>query len=611
MLTLYRCGRQAEALEVYRAARLALSDELGLDPSPELQELERKVLRQDPSLPRRAAWTMRPSRAAERRLVTVLAATPPAADDPEQHRRRLDEMLASVRDVLARHGGALERFGPEGLVAVFGAEAPATTTRARCARGPRSSACPRGSQPARSSGEPEPWSPAPSSSPARSGIRLDERTRALVRAERRLDAPLVGRTRSAEAPRRARRRRETGPLPGRHRRRRARDRQDAPRSASSRSRGLARPRVLVARCSSYGKGPTFLPLLGALRRRRARAALAGEDPTPTSCSPARRPRRRRRRRTLGESYWAVRRLLEALATSPYCWSSTTSTGPSRRSSTSSTTWASARGTPCSSLPRPAGARTDARRQLAVRPAGRRGGARDRRHRTWTTRHASGSSSSPRETRSTSSSSPRSRPRAAKGCHRRSRPCSPAASAGSRDTNGPCSSELRWSEGSSPAAPSPRSPGEVARELLVAFARRLHPPRRGGRPGRRRLHLPPRPPPRRRLREPDEADRADLHERVAAWLDRDGPGDDALVGYHLEQAAHYRRELGEDAGGARRGGRRTARRCSDARLAPERHAAAIGLLGAGRAPPCRRATCGTALGARRRPAPGGASPRSRG
>ena len=33
----------------------------------------------------------------------------------------------------------------------------------------------------------------------------------------------------------------------------------------------------------------------------------------------------------------------------------------------------------------------------------------------------------------------------------------------------------------------------------------------------------------------KADRADLHERAAAWLDRDGPGDDAIAGYHLEQA----------------------------------------------------------------------------
>ena len=68
----------------------------------------------------------------------------------------------------------------------------------------------------------------------------------------------------------------------------------------------------------------------------------------------------------------------------------------------------------------------------------------------------------------------------------------------------------------------------------------------------------------------KADRADLHERAAAWLDRDGRGDDALVGYHLEQAAHYRRELGEDAdelatsAGERLGEGR------HARLADERH-----------------------------------------
>ncbi len=44
----------------------------------------------------------------------------------------------------------------------------------------------------------------------------------------------------------------------------------------------------------------------------------------------------------------------------------------------------------------------------------------------------------------------------------------------------------------------------------------------------------------------KADRADLHERAADWIDRDGPGDDAIAGYHLEQAVRYRRELGEDA-----------------------------------------------------------------
>jgi peptide/nickel transport system substrate-binding protein len=50
MLALYRCGRQAEALDTYQQARRMLAEELGLAPGPSLQELERAVLRQDPQL---------------------------------------------------------------------------------------------------------------------------------------------------------------------------------------------------------------------------------------------------------------------------------------------------------------------------------------------------------------------------------------------------------------------------------------------------------------------------------------------------------------------------------------------------------------------------------
>jgi peptide/nickel transport system substrate-binding protein len=50
MLTLYRAGRQADALSAYRDAHEHLVGELGLEPSRELQALEQAVLRQDASL---------------------------------------------------------------------------------------------------------------------------------------------------------------------------------------------------------------------------------------------------------------------------------------------------------------------------------------------------------------------------------------------------------------------------------------------------------------------------------------------------------------------------------------------------------------------------------
>jgi DNA-binding SARP family transcriptional activator len=70
MLALYQSGRQAEALEVYRAARRTLMTELGIEPSRALQDLERAILAHDPALdaaPHRSV--PRPGRAAASPLV--------------------------------------------------------------------------------------------------------------------------------------------------------------------------------------------------------------------------------------------------------------------------------------------------------------------------------------------------------------------------------------------------------------------------------------------------------------------------------------------------------------------------------------------------------------
>jgi predicted ATPase/DNA-binding SARP family transcriptional activator len=50
VLALYRCGRQADALQAYQELRDRLADELGIDPNPGLARLHQAVLRQEPSL---------------------------------------------------------------------------------------------------------------------------------------------------------------------------------------------------------------------------------------------------------------------------------------------------------------------------------------------------------------------------------------------------------------------------------------------------------------------------------------------------------------------------------------------------------------------------------
>jgi DNA-binding SARP family transcriptional activator/class 3 adenylate cyclase/tetratricopeptide (TPR) repeat protein len=143
MLALYRSGRQAEALEVYQDTRAALVDELGIEPSRELRELQQAILRQDPALeltteleqskPLPAAATRLPassepdpSTRSGRKTVTVVHVRTGVAEgeggrlDPEVLRGVTSGVFTEITQAIEAHEGTIEAMTGDSVSGVFG-----------------------------------------------------------------------------------------------------------------------------------------------------------------------------------------------------------------------------------------------------------------------------------------------------------------------------------------------------------------------------------------------------------------------------------------------------------------------------------------------------------
>jgi DNA-binding SARP family transcriptional activator len=150
MLALYRCDRQADALQAYQEARRSLVEQLGIEPGERLRELERAVLAQDPALampapkpverpaqldggrtvddqePKPAPPPEVDSTRSARRLVSIVFADIVGSTglaerlDPESMHSLLDRYMDACSAVIERHGGTVEGFVGDAVVGVFG-----------------------------------------------------------------------------------------------------------------------------------------------------------------------------------------------------------------------------------------------------------------------------------------------------------------------------------------------------------------------------------------------------------------------------------------------------------------------------------------------------------
>jgi DNA-binding SARP family transcriptional activator len=132
MLALYRSGRQANALQVYREGHRLLDEELGLEPGEELQRLERAILQHDPDLD--VAAGAGAGTPLARKLVTVLVALVAGADEADTLREQTAHFVRELRAAVEYHGGSLEHVLGDEALAVFGVPVSHEDDAVRAAR---------------------------------------------------------------------------------------------------------------------------------------------------------------------------------------------------------------------------------------------------------------------------------------------------------------------------------------------------------------------------------------------------------------------------------------------------------------------------------------------
>src|SRR3954447_18341355 len=110
MLALYRSGRQAEALEAYRAARATLVEQIGVEPGPELRRMQDAILRRDPTLeppeqvpPELERYATATSEQAEERLNDAAAR---ASAERAEWLAAEDDLVAGIVELPGVRGGA-------------------------------------------------------------------------------------------------------------------------------------------------------------------------------------------------------------------------------------------------------------------------------------------------------------------------------------------------------------------------------------------------------------------------------------------------------------------------------------------------------------------------